>query len=113
MELKGYQASALDAFVWWRDALAEAQAQADTAIAALQNIPGAAIPDDLRNYPKTAWQQLSQSGSVAENAGAYVDRTDDANRPIPHVCFSATLHLRPSRMRGPGAFRGGFFSLHV
>ena len=86
MELKDYQASALDAFTRWRDELAAAQAQSDTAVAALQ-AASVALPDDIRNYAKTAWQQLSQSGGVAANAGAYVERTDEAGRPIPHVCF--------------------------
>ena len=45
------------------------------------------VPDDVRNYPKSAWQQLAQSGGVAETAGSYVSRTDDAGRSIPHVCF--------------------------
>ena len=87
MEMKEYQASALDAFTRWLDALAEAQTQSDAAVAALQNIPGVAIPGDIRNYPKTAWEQLKQSGEVAENSGPYVDRTDEAGRPISHVCF--------------------------
>ena len=46
-----------------------------------------AVPDDYRNYPKAAWERLAKSGGVAETAGAYVSRTDDAGRPIPHVCF--------------------------
>ena len=87
MEMKEYQSNALDAFTRWLGALAEAQAQSNTAIAALQNISGVAIPGDIRNYPKTAWEQLKQSGGVAENAGPYVDRTDETGRPIPHVCF--------------------------
>ena len=87
VELKDYQASTLDAFGRWLDALASAQAQSDTVIAALQSIPGATVPDDIRNYPKTAWQQLGQSGGIPASAGAYVDRTDEADRPIPHVCF--------------------------
>ena len=87
MELKDYQASTLDAFGRWLDALASAQAQSDTVIAALQSIPGATVPDDIRNYPKTTWQQLGQSGGLPASAGAYVDRTDEADRPIPHVCF--------------------------
>ena len=86
MELKDYQAAALEAFVRWRDALAEAQAKSETAIAALEGV-GADVPDDVRNYPKSAWQQLAQSGGVAETAGEYASRTDDAGRPIPHVCF--------------------------
>ena len=86
MEMKEYQANALDAFTRWLDALAEAQKQSDAAVSALQGV-GLAIPGDIRNYPKTAWEQLKQAGGVAENAGPYVDRTDKAGRPIPHVCF--------------------------
>ena len=87
MEMKEYQANALDAFTRWLDVLAEAQTQSDAAVAVLQNIPGVAIPGDIRNYPKTAWELLKQSGGGAENAGPYVDRTDEAGRPVPHVCF--------------------------
>ena len=86
MELKNYQVSALDAFVRWRDVLAEAQAKSETAIAALEDVR-ADVPEDVRNYPKSAWQMLEQSGGVAEGAGIYTSRTDDAGRPIPHVCF--------------------------
>ena len=86
MELKEYQSATLDAFARWRDALATAQIKSDEAIAALQGV-GMDIPDDVRNYPKTAWQTLAQLGGVAESASEYVSRTDDAGRPIPHVCF--------------------------
>ena len=86
MELKEYQSATLDAFARWRDALATAQIKSDAAIAALQGV-GMDIPDDVRNYPKTAWQTLAQSGGVTESASEYVSRTDDAGRPIPHVCF--------------------------
>ena len=86
MELKEYQAATLEAFVRWRDALEVARLKSETDIAALRDL-GIDIPDDVRNYPKTAWQQLAQSGGVAESAGEYVSRTDDARRPIPHICF--------------------------
>ena len=86
MELKDYQSAALEAFVRWRDALAAAQAQADTAIAALEGV-GVDVPAEVRNYPRKAWEQLAQNGEVADTAGAYVSRSDDAGRPIPHVCF--------------------------
>ena len=86
MELKEYQVAALEAFVRWRDMLAEAQAESATARSALEGV-GFDVPDDVRNYPKTAWQKLAQLGGVAESAGEYVSRTDDAERPIPHVCF--------------------------
>ena len=86
MELKSYQVTTLDAFARWRDGLAEAQAKAETAIAALESV-GADVPADVRNYPKIAWQALAQAHGVADRAGAYASRTDDAGRPIPHVCF--------------------------
>ena len=86
MELKEYQSVALDAFVRWWNGLAAERAQADTAIAALREA-GVDIPADLHNYPKTAWQQLAQSGGVADGNVPYVDRTDEAGRPIPHICF--------------------------
>ena len=86
MELKDYQIAALEAFVRWRDSLAEAQAKSETDTAALEGLE-IDVPDDVRNYPKTAWQKLAQSGGVAESADEYVSRTDDADRPIPHVCF--------------------------
>ena len=86
MELKEYQIATLEAFVRWRDALAEARAKSDTAIAALQGV-GADVPDDVRDYPRSAWQRLAESGGVAQTAGPYASRTDDAARPIPHVCF--------------------------
>ena len=86
MELKDYQIATLGAFVRWRDALAEARDKSETDIAALEGV-GVDVPDDVLNYPKSAWQRLAQSGGVAETAGAYASRTDDAGRPIPHVCF--------------------------
>ena len=86
MELKEYQVAALEAFVRWRDALEEAQAESEKAISALE-VVGFEVTDDVQNYPKRAWQKLAESGGVAESAGEYVSRTDDAERPIPHVCF--------------------------
>ena len=86
MELKEYQTRALDAFERWRDALAAAQAQSATAVAALQGV-GADVPADVRNYPKTAWQKLAAAGEVAATAGRYVDRTAAGGFPIPHICF--------------------------
>ena len=88
MELKEYQANALDAFTRWLDALNAAELQVNTAIVALKNT-GADINilDAVRNYPQTAWLQLQANGEVATSAGGYVARTDDAGRPIPHICF--------------------------
>ena len=86
MELKEYQAGTLDAFGRWLDALAEAERTSEQGSEALRNA-GVAIPDDLRNYPKTAWERLAEAGGVAPTAGSYVSRTDEAGRPVPHVCF--------------------------
>ena len=86
MELKDYQNAALYAFARWRDALADAQAKSEAGIAALE-AAGVDVPADVRDYPKSAWRTLAQSGGVAESAGEYASRTDAAGRPIPHVCF--------------------------
>ena len=86
MELKEYQNKTLDAFTKWFEGLEKAQAQAATAAAALAQA-GVSVPDELRNYPRTAWKTLAESGEVADTKVPHVDRTDDAGRPIPHVCF--------------------------
>ncbi len=85
-ELKDYQETTLNAFSRWLEALEQARQQSETGIAALQGV-GMEVPDDIRNFPKTAWQRLKEAGGVAQNAGEYVSRTDDAVRPIAHVCF--------------------------
>ena len=88
MELKEYQTNTLDVFTTWLDALTsarlESQAMIDTLTKAGSSI---SIPDTLYDYPRTAWHKLEDSGLVPDTAGEYVSRTDDANRPIPHVCF--------------------------
>ena len=86
MELKRYQLATLNAFTRWLDALNTAKVESGESIAALQGI-GADIPGDVRNYPKTAWEKLKESSDIPETAGGYVDRTDDAGCPIPHVCL--------------------------
>ena len=86
LELKDYQETTLNAFSRWLEALERARQQSDVAITALLSVD-ADVPDDIRNFPKTAWQRLKEAGGVAQNAGEYVSRTDDAGRPIPHVCF--------------------------
>ena len=86
MELKEYQTRALDAFARWRDALEEARLRSEAGIAAL-NEASVEVPADLRDYPRAAWQRLAEAGGVADTAGQYVSRTDEAGRPIPHICF--------------------------
>ena len=90
MELKDYQVDTLNAFARWLDALNTAKVESEESIAALQGRQGIGpdILGDLGNYPKTAWGRLKESGDLPEAAGNYVERTDDAGRPIPHVCLS-------------------------
>ena len=88
MELKEYQANTLEAFAIWLDAVTSARLQSQTAIDALKQAGTViTIPDDLYDYPKAAWRELNRTGLIADTAGEYVSRTDDADRPIPHVCF--------------------------
>ena len=87
MELKVYQQNALEAFTRWLETLSEVENTSKTAIEALEQAGVDSIPDELLNYPQNAWQNLKQSDGVASTAGDYVTRTDEANRPIPHICF--------------------------
>ena len=86
MELKEYQTAALDAFARWLDALEEARQEAEEDVAYYTG-RGRVVPEGVGDYPRTAWQRLAESGGVADTAGQYVSRTDDAGRPIPHICF--------------------------
>ena len=88
LELKEYQRGALDALARWLETLEEAQRASETMIEAFRQTPvDMPIPDEIRNYPKIAWQKLKENGGVPATAGEYVDRTDGVNRPIPHICF--------------------------
>ena len=88
MELKEYQRGALDALARWLEALEEAQHASETMIEAFRQTPvDMPIPDEIRNYPKIAWRNLAENDGIAATAGEYVDRTEEANRPIPHICF--------------------------
>ena len=88
LELKEYQRGALDALARWLETLEETQRELETMVEMFRQAPtDIPIPDELRNYPKSAWQKLKENGSVSATAGEYVDRTDEANRPVPHICF--------------------------
>ncbi len=86
MELKNYQAAALESLVRWLDELSDAQSKSKTVISAIEGA-GGDVPLDLLNYPKTAWEKLVKSGGVPATAGPYASRTDGAERSIPHICF--------------------------
>ena len=86
MELKEYQTKALGAFEKWRDALGVAEAKSKTAVAALESV-GAEVPAEVRNWPKSAWEKLVESGDAAAGAGRYAERTGANGAAIPHICF--------------------------
>ena len=86
MELKTYQVNTLDAFTRWLQVLEKSRIDTE-GLASVIKQQGLTGYDDMLNYPKKAWEDLAGSGGVAETAGEYVSRTDDAGRPIPHVCF--------------------------
>lgn len=89
MEFKEYQEAALGVFGRWLGALGEARAESAAAVAALEGV-GVAVPGEVRNYPRRAWERLAGWGGVADGGVGgvgYVDRTDDAGRPVPHICF--------------------------
>ena len=87
MEFKDYQLRTLDGFSRWLDFLADARNVTNRLRETLSEDDRAALPEDVFNYPKAAWGKLRDAGGVAAGAGEYVDRTDGAGRPIPHVCF--------------------------
>ena len=86
MELKQYQSNTLDAFTRWLRTLDRNKEKIRTLAEALGSL-GHSIPNEISNYPRSAWKELTESAGVAETAGEYVSRTDGAGRPIPHVCL--------------------------
>lgn len=86
MELKTYQLRALDAFSRWLEVLNAERDKSEKMIETLTQA-GFDITNDIRNYPQTVWDTLKKSEEVGATAGEYVNRTDGADRPIPHICF--------------------------
>ena len=86
MELKAYQLRALDAFSHWLEVLNAERDKSEKMIETLTQA-GFDITNDIRNYPQTVWDTLKKSGEIVATAGEYVNRTDEADRPIPHICF--------------------------
>ena len=84
MELKDYQVRALETFDSWIETL-ERIRQEKSAEAAKYLEAGLAMPDDHLNFPKHAWKELADAGKVDDRN--YIPRYDDADRPIPHICF--------------------------
>ena len=85
-ELKEYQENTINTFALWHEELEATRTKSENDIAVLEDL-GIDVPTDVRNFPKKAWEKMREIGEVAETAGAYVNRTDDAGRPIPHMCL--------------------------
>ena len=86
MELKEYQAEALDTFTKWLDAVRRAEAKSGAQMSAGLDLPPEALAI-VRDFPRAAWRELSERGELPPSAGDYISRTDGAGRPISHACF--------------------------
>lgn len=85
MELKDYQRDALAAFTYWLDVL-KSESQSAKEDSSFWQKAGREVPDDVLNFPKTAWKKYWESDDD-NKCRKYVSRNDAAGRPIPHVCF--------------------------
>ena len=85
MELKDYQRDALDAFTHWLDVLKSECQNAKEDVDYFRE-KGRDIPDDVLDYPRSAWKKMWTDDDTAKGR-EYVSRSDEAGRPIPHICF--------------------------
>ena len=91
MQLKDYQIEALEKFEAWLKSLEEAWDEAEKAKQALHHT-GIALPRELTNFPKMAWEKLRGNGRLPLSSAnaAYVDRSigeSDDGEPLPHICL--------------------------
>ena len=93
MQLKTYQQTALDQLDRWLDALKETRLTSAKAGKALEE-QGIDTPDDLKNYPQSAWNNLKEQGVLpgipqdgATKIPDHISRTATSGAPIPHVCL--------------------------
>lgn len=87
LELKEYQQDALDAFEGWRKELETAREHVAAFVAARPETTSP-VPPAMRDFPRMAWENLRAAGKLPKATGdGYAARVDEAERPIPHVCF--------------------------
>ena len=93
MQLKTYQQNALEQLDRWLAALKEARKDAADGeeFYAKKNKP---IPEELKNYPRSAWQSLKEQNvlpGIAEDGNLeipdYISRNGTSGESIPHVCL--------------------------
>ena len=94
MQLKIYQQTALEQLDHWIDALKKSRLKSSKAIKALQDTGIDDIPEQLKNYPASAWQDLKEQGvlpGVPQDGNIeipdYINRTTTSGESIPHVCM--------------------------
>ena len=85
MELKDYQSASLDTFTRWLDVLKSEYQNAKEDVDYFRE-KGRDIPDDVLDYPRSAWKKMWTDDGTAK-CREYVSRSDEAGRPIPHICF--------------------------
>ena len=93
MQLKNYQQNALEQLDCWLAALKEAHrdaADGEEFYAKKKR----SIPEELKNYPRAAWQSLKEQHilpGIAKDGDLaipdYISRTGTSGEPIPHVCL--------------------------
>ena len=93
MQLKDYQQTALEQLDRWLDALKEARLTSAKAGKALEE-QGIDMPDALKNYPQSAWNNLKEQGVLpgipqdgTTEIPDHISRTATSGEPIPHVCL--------------------------
>ncbi len=94
MQLKTYQQNALEQLDRWLDALKAARLKGEKAAKILEE-SGVEVPEELQNYPLSAWKTLKNRNvlpAVQERDGArevpdYISRAAASGEPIPHVCL--------------------------
>ena len=93
MQLKTYQQNALEQLDRWLEALKQARLKCEKAEKALEE-SGLDIPEELKNYPRAAWQSLKDTNvlpGISDNGTLnipdYIPRNGTSGEPIPHVCL--------------------------
>ncbi|MCY4068012.1 MAG: DEAD/DEAH box helicase family protein [Acidimicrobiaceae bacterium] len=86
LELRDYQKRTVEALDVWLNLLDVKRAKSEQMAEAVR-AGGHEPPRSLLNYPRDAWDSLEDAGGLLAEPQDHVDRSDGANRPIPHACL--------------------------
>ena len=86
MQLKEYQVKALEAFDDYFAAVTRCERESREQEAKYK-AAGLAMPPDMLDFPRRAWDELAAVGKVAKSSRQYIARRDGRGRHIPHLCF--------------------------